>query len=100
MAASSFSDLEGPAESGYLEPKTVREACSLLSQYHEKAKVIAGGTKLLASMKKGKVSPEFVVNLKSIPELEYINYSDADGLTIGAVTTLTHLQNSSLVRET
>lgn len=94
-----FSDLRGLPKSGYIEPVTVRDACSLLSQYKEKSKVIAGGTKLLALMKKGKISPEFVINLKSIPELEYINYSDADGLAIGALTTLIHLQNSPIVRE-
>ena len=99
MATSIFSDLEGIVESGYIEPKTIREACSLLSQYKGRAKVIAGGTKLLALMKKGKISPEFIINLNSIPELEYINYSDADGLTIGALTTLTYLQNSPIVRE-
>jgi len=96
MATSGFSDLEGL---GYIEPKTTKEACSLQAQHGEKAKVIAGGTKLLASIQKGKVSPGFIINLKSIPELEYINYSDTEGLRIGALTTLTHLEHSPLVRE-
>ena len=99
MATSGFSDLEGLAELEYIEPKTTKEACSLLAQHGERAKVIAGGTKLLASIQKWKVSPGFIINLKSIPELEYINYSDTEGLRIGALTTLTHLEHSPIVRE-
>ena len=96
MATSGFSDLEGLE---YIEPRTIKEACSLLAQHGEKAKVIAGGTKLLVSIQKGKVSPGFIINLKSIPELEYINYGDTEGLRIGALTTLTHLEHSPVVRE-
>jgi CO/xanthine dehydrogenase FAD-binding subunit len=42
-----FEDLEGFLELGslkieYLEPNTLKEACSLLAQYKEKAKLISG----------------------------------------------------------
>ena len=35
MRPSYFADLEGVAEFEYVEPKTVREACSLLSQQED-----------------------------------------------------------------
>jgi len=98
MDFSAFSAIEGSPKFEYVEAKTIAEACSLLSQYKEKAKVIAGGTRLLASMKKGEVSPEFVINLKSIPNLAYINYGESEGLMIGALTTLSEVESSPIVR--
>ena len=56
----------------YLEAGTVEEACSLLSQYENKAKLIAGGTDLLVSMRRGKIAPLYVIDVKAIPNLDYI----------------------------
>ncbi len=99
MRSCYFSDLEGIIEFEYLEPKTTKEACSLLSQHQEKAKIIAGGTKLLASMKQREINPQYLINLKSIPNLEYVNYDDEEGLKIGALTTLFEISQSSLVND-
>ncbi len=83
----------------YFEPKTVKEACLLLSERGERAKLMAGGTDLLVSMRKREQSPQFIVNLKKIPNLSYIHHSDKEGLRIGALTTLSEVENSPLVRE-
>jgi carbon-monoxide dehydrogenase medium subunit len=99
MRPSYFSDLEDIIELEYLEPKTTKEACSLLSQYQGKAKIIAGGTKLLPSMKQREINPQYLINLKSIPNLEYINYEDEGGVKIGALTTLFEISQSSLVND-
>lgn len=99
MRPSYFNDLEEFAEFEYLEPKTVKEVCSLLSQYNEKAKVIAGGTKLLSLMKQKKINPQYLINLKGIPNLDYINYNEEEGLKIGALTTLFEISQSSLVND-
>jgi carbon-monoxide dehydrogenase medium subunit len=99
MQSPYFSDLEGIMEFEYLEPKTTKEACSLCSKYIEKAKVIAGGTKLLTSMKQKEINPQYLINLKSIPNLEYTNYGDEEGLKIGALTTLFAIGHSSLVND-
>jgi len=99
MFSSIFSDLEGLADFEYIEPKTTKEACSLLAQHKEKARVIAGGTKLLPSIKNGEIRPEFLISLKSIPKLEYITHSDTEGLRIGALTTLNEIENSPVVRQ-
>jgi len=90
-----------PALSGfdYLAPKTVKEACSLLSKYEGKAKVIAGGTDLLVSMKKQQISPQYLVNIKGIPRLEYIKYTQKDGLKIGALATLQSIASSPIIKE-
>jgi CO/xanthine dehydrogenase FAD-binding subunit len=99
MGPSYFEDLEGFAKFEYIEPKTIKEACSLLSQYKEKAKVIAGGTKILASIKEKEISPQYLINLKNVSNLEYINYGDEEGLKIGALTTLFDISRSSIVND-
>ena len=83
----------------YLAPKTVKEACSFLAKYEGKAKVIAGGTDLLLSMKRRKISPQYVVSLKGIPELDYIHYSQEDGLKVGALATLQSIASSSSIKD-
>jgi carbon-monoxide dehydrogenase medium subunit len=102
-----FEDLEGFLELGslkieYLEPNTLKEACSLLAQYKEKAKLISGGTQLIPLMKQRKVNPEYLINLKNIPNLEYIDfYSDfaEEGVKIGALATLFNIGRSVIINE-
>jgi len=83
----------------YLAPKTIKEACSLLSKYKGITKVIAGGTDLLVSMKQKKINPHYVVNIKGIPELDYIHYSQESGLKIGALATLQSIASSPIIRD-
>lgn len=83
----------------HLESKTVEEACSLLSKYKGKAKVIAGGTDLLPAMRNREVTPAYIINVRSIPNLDYIHYTDAEGLKIGALATLYDIESSPIIRE-
>lgn len=83
----------------HLEAKTIEEACSLLAKYKGKARVIAGGTDLLVSMKGREISPQYIINIKAIPNLDGINYSRKDGLVIGAMTTLAAIESSPIIGE-
>ena len=83
----------------HLEPKTIEEACSLLSKHKGKAKVIAGGTDLLPAMRNREVTPAYIINVRSIPNLDYIRYTDAEGLKIGALATLYDIESSPIIRE-
>ncbi len=102
-----FEDLESFVELSslkfeYLEPNSLKEACAMLDQHKEKAKLIAGGTQLIPLMKQRKVNPEYLVNLKNIPNLEYVDYySDfaEEGVKIGAVATLFDLSRSVIINE-
>jgi len=58
----------------YLEAGSVAEACSLLSKYKDTARLIAGGTEVLVMARRGKISPQYVINIKSIPDLACIEY--------------------------
>lgn len=84
----------------YLAPKTIDEALSLLSQYKEKARLIAGGTDLIPQLKRreGK-TPHYIIDLKDIPDLDYINYDADNGLSIGALATIKAVINSSIIRD-
>jgi carbon-monoxide dehydrogenase medium subunit len=82
----------------YLSPQTIQEACSLLSQHGDKARLLAGGTDLLNVMKERVIKPEYIIGLRGISDLDYIE-SDADGIRMGALTTIADLGNSSVIQE-
>lgn len=71
----------------YFAPATMSEALMLLERYDGRAAVLAGGTDLLVSMKKKEKNPEYVINIKRIPELTYIEFNERDDLRIGSLAT-------------
>ena len=81
----------------YFEPNTTAEACSLLAKYVGEAKALGGGTDLLVKMKTGVIKPRYIVNLKSIPDLGYIEDNDENGLGIGALTTIRELMMAPFI---
>jgi xanthine dehydrogenase YagS FAD-binding subunit len=68
-----------------------------LSQLKDGAVVKAGGVDLLDRMKNGTTQPSKLVNIRNISELRGINEAD-QGLTIGALTTLTEISNHPVIR--
>ncbi len=83
----------------YLAPATVEEALSILSEHGEEAKIIAGGQSLLIPMRQGLVTPEYLINIKGISSLDYIDYDDTNGLRIGALTIHRNIEKSSVIRD-
>lgn len=82
----------------HYDAKTVQEATSLLNKYGDKAKPIAGGTALMHVLKRKYLpTPEAIVNLKTIAGLDQIK-EDGGALKIGALTKLTDLAESSVVK--
>ena len=67
----------------YFEPRTVKEATQILSDYGEKAQILAGGIDLLPRMQKGDLRAEYVVNIQRIPGLEQIEACGKEGITLG-----------------
>lgn len=78
----------------YLEPLTVEEAVSALVKYGSRAKVIAGGTDLVIQMRQKAIRPDYIIDIANIPDLDYINYDEKQGLRIGALTTIRSLEKS------
>lgn len=81
----------------YFSPKTVSEAVSILAKDAE-AVVLAGGTDVVPMMKQRELAPESVVNIKNIPKLAYIR-EDREGLKIGALTTISMLVESDIIKQ-
>jgi len=76
------------------------EEASLLLTKNGKARVIAGGTDLLGALK-GNIHaeyPELLINLKTIPDLDYIREQDGC-IRIGALTKLHDIARDQLIQE-
>jgi carbon-monoxide dehydrogenase medium subunit len=83
----------------YLRPETLEEACSLLSQFNGKARVIAGGTDLMVNMKQKTVCPAYLIDISCLPGLNTIEYNQEDVLKIGALCTHSDIESSSVIQE-
>ena len=70
----------------YIAAKSIDEACSALAANPDGGKLIAGGVSLLRVMKFRIMSPDCLIDVKSIPGLRYIACSK-DVLRIGATAT-------------
>jgi len=82
----------------YLSPANTRQASSLLAATWGQTEILAGGTDLLALMKEDVVTPRRVINIKEIKELHRVS-ANAQGLRIGALTTLGELAEDAGIRE-
>ncbi|NNG08418.1 MAG: xanthine dehydrogenase family protein subunit M [Desulfobacteraceae bacterium] len=79
---------------------SVDEAVSLLKEYQGKAKLIAGGTDLLGSLK-DEILPDYpvaLINIKAIPGLNDID-DGAKGLKIGPSAKLIEIARSPVIRK-
>ena len=83
----------------YLSPNTLDEACSLLKKYGSNAKLKAGGTDLLIRMSNRVLTPAYIIGLKNIEELNYIEFDSEQGLKIGALATLADVATNSIIKE-
>ncbi len=75
------------------EPATVSEACEILAEFGAKAKVIAGGTDLTVNMKKKLLSPERLVSIARVPELQRVDTASTM-LKLGPCVTIANIAES------
>jgi len=68
----------------YESPTTLAEAVKLLAAHGDKARPLNGGTDLIIQLRAGTRRPEFLVDIKQIPELHQISFSLQHGLRLGA----------------
>jgi carbon-monoxide dehydrogenase medium subunit len=86
----------------YHAPTSLNEAISLLHEHGEKARALAGGTDLVVQMKEDATkfpAPSHIVSLLRVAELGGIEFSESDGLRIGAGATMSDVAESPVVRE-
>ncbi len=87
-----------PGPFNYLAPNSLDEALALLAEHGENAKILAGGHSLIPAMRFRLASPEILIDINRIPDLEYLREEDGH-LAIGALTRETALEESRLVGE-
>ncbi|MCL4302503.1 MAG: xanthine dehydrogenase family protein subunit M [Anaerolineae bacterium] len=82
----------------YFEPSTLADAVALLERYNGQASLLAGGTDLLVEIKEQLKQPDYVINIKKIPDLDCLAYDEVEGLRIGALVTVRRIETSPLVQ--
>jgi carbon-monoxide dehydrogenase medium subunit len=81
----------------YLFPNTVSECLAELESQEGRARIIAGGTDLVLSIRRGEFSPEVLVDITRVPELQGLEEENGE-LALGAAVTHAQCASSSLVR--
>jgi carbon-monoxide dehydrogenase medium subunit len=82
----------------FLEPNSVPQACRMLADSGEDARLFAGGTALMLAMRQRMVTPSHVVYLGGVPGLSDIAFDERAGLRIGALATHAQVADSDVVK--
>ena len=84
----------------WIDARSVDEAVTLLSADERGSTVAkAGGMDLLDLLKEGIIAPARIVNLQRIDALRGVQFDDAAGLRLGALTTLTEIASNESIRQ-
>lgn len=83
----------------YIRPESVAEACELLDGYGNEARILAGGTDLIIGLKEKVVKCKYLIDIKKIPKMKELKYSDETGLSVGGAVTLNEIIDNKEVQE-
>ncbi len=86
----------------YFAPESVQEAIEFLQERGSGSRPLAGGTDLVVQMKEGSTKfplPSSLVSLRRVQELKGVEFSEAEGLRIGAGATMAELAASADLRD-
>lgn len=83
----------------YLEATSVEEASGFLADYGSDAKVVAGGTDLLVQLRNRKAQVRYLIDLKGIKGLDYVQSCEGE-VRIGALTTVAEVARNTLIAST
>ncbi len=80
------------------QPDTLEGAVDLLTQHGDEGWALAGGNDSFDWFKDRVKRPRYVVDLSGLDELRGVREADDGGIEIGAMTTLTELESTEIVR--
>jgi CO/xanthine dehydrogenase FAD-binding subunit len=83
----------------YFPAGSLQEACSLISQYKDVGKILAGGQSLITLLRQKLISPTCLIDIKGLKELDYIKFDESTGLKMGALTTHRAIEKSELIKQ-
>jgi aerobic carbon-monoxide dehydrogenase medium subunit len=87
-----------PPRFEYFAPSTLAEALSILEQYGDEAKVLAGGQSLIPLMKLRLAAPRVVVDINRLPDLDFLS-AEGGALRIGPLVRHKACERSALLRD-
>jgi len=82
----------------FVVAKDARHAVKLLAEHGPTARILAGGTDLLADLKSAPHAPGLVIDISRAVDIKIIEMTQR-GLRIGAMLTHTEIMRSALIRE-
>lgn len=82
----------------YVKPKTIDETISLLTQYGDDARVLAGGQTLIATLNMRLSNPALVIDINGLDDLRGIRVH-GDTLIIGALTSHSDIEHHPLIKQ-
>ena len=88
-----------PASFEFFDPRNLNEALSLLNEYGNDAKILAGGQSLMPLMNLRLVRPKVIIDINRVTELTYIQPRVEGGLAVGGLMRQRALERSRLVHE-
>jgi len=81
----------------YRTPQTIAEAVKVMADVGPEGQFVAGGTDLYPNMKRRQQTPNTVISVMRLKELNQIVGDGSDGLRIGASVTLTEVCESEII---
>jgi carbon-monoxide dehydrogenase medium subunit len=82
----------------YARANNLEEAVSMLGEYGDVAKVLAGGQSLMPLLALRLARPEIIVDINALDELDYVKL-DGSTLTIGALTRHRTVEHDPIVKD-
>jgi carbon-monoxide dehydrogenase medium subunit len=83
----------------YLAPTSMQQALEWLNTHRGRARILAGGTDLYLRLRKAVFLPDYVIDLKRVPRLDYITPNRGGGVQIGPTTLQDEIARSSMIQE-
>jgi aerobic carbon-monoxide dehydrogenase medium subunit len=88
-----------PPRFRYEAPRSLSEAISLLHDGQGEAKVLAGGQSLVPLLKLRFASPELLVDINNLSDLDYHRFDEAGALHVGALCRHAALERSDVLKD-
>ena len=82
-----------------LQPTSLDEAVSLLSEQSDETKIVSGGTALVIMLRNRLIAPATLLSLGRLQELRSTRHEPGTGLRIGALVTIREAETSGVVRD-
>lgn len=83
----------------YIRASSPQEVSSLLMEHPDQARVFMGGTDIFVQMRDNFLTPEILIDVKHLPNMNDISFDSQDGLKIGAAVDMNSLIRHPIVAQ-